>query len=248
MPYRVGDPKVTEWSSTTTSPVISAPDGGVTNGRFMEMIVVTSSTCVISGVAGWTLRGQQNGGAACSVGLLYKFANNEGSSWTMTSMFSEIETGRAVVLVYADVDALVPIVAVATASDTSGTTTAGPTIGPPVDGCMIQQFYGSNPAVAISSTPDSAPVATEIIDSHDAGLLAYIFAQEYLQAVAAPIALDSTQTINDNLGVFQIAISPPRQRFRPDADVADGGWTTTPLWSKIEEETADATIITATAA
>lgn len=37
------------------------------------------------------------------------------------------------------------------------------------------------------------------------------------------------------------------QAIRPDADVTTTGWTTTPLWSKIEEESADGTVITATA-
>jgi hypothetical protein len=34
---------------------------------------------------------------------------------------------------------------------------------------------------------------------------------------------------------------------RPDADVTTTGWSSTPLWSKIEEESADGTVITATA-
>jgi hypothetical protein len=37
------------------------------------------------------------------------------------------------------------------------------------------------------------------------------------------------------------------QQVRPDADVTTTGWTTTPLWSKIEETSADGTVITATA-
>jgi hypothetical protein len=42
-------------------------------------------------------------------------------------------------------------------------------------------------------------------------------------------------------------IGPLMQTFRPDADTVTTGWTATPLWSKIEEETADGTVITATA-
>lgn len=37
------------------------------------------------------------------------------------------------------------------------------------------------------------------------------------------------------------------QKLRPDADVTTTGWSTAPLWSKIEEEVADGTVITATA-
>jgi hypothetical protein len=36
------------------------------------------------------------------------------------------------------------------------------------------------------------------------------------------------------------------QAIRPDADIDTTGWATAPLWSKIEEETADGTVITAT--
>ena len=42
-------------------------------------------------------------------------------------------------------------------------------------------------------------------------------------------------------------IGPSAQQFRPDADVTTTGWTTTPLWSKVDEATADGTVITATA-
>ena len=36
------------------------------------------------------------------------------------------------------------------------------------------------------------------------------------------------------------------QALRPDGDLATTGWSTAPLWSKVDEETADATVITAT--
>lgn len=37
------------------------------------------------------------------------------------------------------------------------------------------------------------------------------------------------------------------QQLRPDADIVTTGWATAPLWSKIDEESADGTVITATA-
>jgi len=37
------------------------------------------------------------------------------------------------------------------------------------------------------------------------------------------------------------------QTLRPDADITTSGWTTTPLFSKINEASADGTVITATA-
>jgi hypothetical protein len=41
-------------------------------------------------------------------------------------------------------------------------------------------------------------------------------------------------------------LTPP-QKLRPDADTTTTGWTSTPLWSKIEEEAADGTVITGVA-
>lgn len=37
------------------------------------------------------------------------------------------------------------------------------------------------------------------------------------------------------------------QKLRPDADLATSGWTTAPLWSKIDEDSADGTVITGVA-
>lgn len=39
----------------------------------------------------------------------------------------------------------------------------------------------------------------------------------------------------------------PTQKIRPDGDIVTTGWSTAPLWSKIEEETPDGTIISGVA-
>jgi hypothetical protein len=50
------------------------------------------------------------------------------------------------------------------------------------------------------------------------------------------------------VGVFtKVVEGTPPQEIRPDADVTTTGWTTTPLHSKVSDES-DATNITATAA
>lgn len=47
---------------------------------------------------------------------------------------------------------------------------------------------------------------------------------------------------------FYLAAATPPQTIRPDADVITTGWTTTPLWSKVDEAVADdADFITSTA-
>jgi hypothetical protein len=53
---------------------------------------------------------------------------------------------------------------------------------------------------------------------------------------------------NNLIATFKGSTTPPTvQTLRPDADTTTTGWTTTPLWSKIEETSADGTVITATA-
>lgn len=60
-----------------------------------------------------------------------------------------------------------------------------------------------------------------------------------------------TNAANDQWGAIVAAfkeLTPATgQTLRPDADTTTTGWTTTPLWSKIEETSADGTVITATA-
>jgi hypothetical protein len=62
-----------------------------------------------------------------------------------------------------------------------------------------------------------------------------------------PAASDSTSLQEPSMYVVYTAAGGPAQTVRPDADVTTTGWTTTPLWSKIEETSADGTVITATA-
>ena len=42
---------------------------------------------------------------------------------------------------------------------------------------------------------------------------------------------------------FTVPDGAPPQQIRPDADVATTGWTTAPLWSKVEETSPDGTVI-----
>lgn len=59
-----------------------------------------------------------------------------------------------------------------------------------------------------------------------------------------PAGSDATDTQEHSTYIEYTASG---QQLRPDADVTTTGWTTTPLWSKIEETSADGTVITATA-
>lgn len=46
--------------------------------------------------------------------------------------------------------------------------------------------------------------------------------------------------------IVRTATTPP-QRIRPDADIATTGWSTAPLWSKVDEDSPDTTYITGVA-
>jgi hypothetical protein len=51
-----------------------------------------------------------------------------------------------------------------------------------------------------------------------------------------------------SIATFKVAATgPPPQTLRPDADTDADSWTTTPLWSKVDEASAGGDVITATA-
>ena len=60
---------------------------------------------------------------------------------------------------------------------------------------------------------------------------------------------DDSNAIDCSLEAAQITVyfNPPLQAFRPDADIVTTGWATAPLWSKIEEVSADGTVISGVA-
>jgi hypothetical protein len=77
--------------------------------------------------------------------------------------------------------------------------------------------------------------------------------QTQYRIVSSAAAYASTATLSANddgvalIATFKEASAGAVQTLRPDADIVTTGWATAPLWSKIEEESADGTVITATA-
>ena len=57
----------------------------------------------------------------------------------------------------------------------------------------------------------------------------------------------TTSTGFSHIAVAVVAAPPNMQKIHPDGDIVTTGWSTAPLWSKIEEETADGTVISGTA-
>lgn len=70
-----------------------------------------------------------------------------------------------------------------------------------------------------------------------------IAVRPYLAEIPVTAGDDGAVIVGD--AIERTVYSP--QRIRPDADNLDGGWTTAPLWSKVDEETAQGDVITATA-
>lgn len=121
----------------------------------------------------------------------------------------------------------------------------------PADGLAVG-FTGGNvndtySAGAASGTPSTTPT---LIDAHASGnmsaALLYALGGSGVTGFTMNVTTAGSGTFSNAGGLFDP--SGPVQSLRPDADTADGGWTSTPLWSKVDEESADGTVITATAA
>jgi len=94
---------------------------------------------------------------------------------------------------------------------------------------------------------------TRILDLHDTGVspqrgleAAYLVVSG-TPATTATWTTDVAVTAECFVALYPAAAALPQQ-IRPDADTDASTWTTTPLWSKIDEVTAGGDVITATAA
>lgn len=100
-------------------------------------------------------------------------------------------------------------------------------------------------AFIINGTPPSI----EYLDEHAPGGGTAFYA--FYRMVGIPGTYTIAGLITNPIIWVSIAISmrlagPPPQKLRPDADIDIGGWTSGPLFSKIDEDVADGLIITAT--
>ena len=99
-------------------------------------------------------------------------------------------------------------------------------------------------------TSTATSPATELYDFNASGTERLTMAYR-IESSAGTVAVAGTLSSTSNhagVGVAYKAGAATGQQLRPDADNADGGWATTPLWSKIDEVSPDGTVITDTAA
>lgn len=92
----------------------------------------------------------------------------------------------------------------------------------------------------------SSPCVTNTVDVNIASSDG--IGELWVGAIDEVAVYDSELSVADAQAHYVAGTVGELQQFRPDADVTTTGWTTTPLWSKVDEDPAsDADFITATA-
>lgn len=198
-------------SASSTSWTVRIPKDTV-DGELLLFQFVTNTTAVSTGSypSGVTISGTAQDASADSTQLiLQKIASSESDTLAFTGLWTAGQTGICRVMRWAGANATTPINQTAQSSTASGTSVAGPSITPNVDGCWIVQFVGTDPATgAYQGVADTSPAAAIANSGKDNGSLAYSFIQEYLQPTAAALALDATGLTSDAYAFHQIAIAP----------------------------------------
>jgi hypothetical protein len=119
------------------------------------------------------------------------------------------------------------------------------------DGATTRKIYVNGQDQAVTDSGNQTFVSAGSGDQHLMALGAAgggpVPTYGYVAKIARyNVALTSTQvSAHYDAGINGIAV--PTVNIYPDADTTTTGWTTTPLWSKIDEISADGTVITATA-
>lgn len=155
------------------------------------------------------------------------------------------EHARAVAIVVSDVHQVTPIRQILEDSGNSGTASTID-LTSSLSGDLLLDF------LTIDSSGHSAVVGADQFTTYldDWGTIsAFDFAGSE-QAADDGGSMSWTWTTSAPFSHLAIALAPPdavMQKLRPDADIATTGWSTAPLWSKIEEESADGTVISAVA-
>lgn len=173
-----------------------------------------------------------------------------GGSCTVTATFLGSRDSRTIVIgEYSGRDISSPINthSITSAGDfvtgTDGTVTSA--IVPSTDGCDIVAICASGGA---TRTIDPG---TGYNEREDDATSAQVQLEDFNQTTAASIVGRWTVSAANvqQMNALVVALSPAAatQQLRPDADTTTTGWTSTPLFSKINESSADGTVITATA-
>ncbi len=188
------------WSFAVPAPA------GTSAGDLLLAWVATDTTHAISAPpTGFTQLGTtQAEGTDTSVSVFWRLLQ-PGDPGSFAGSFVGGEAGIAGVAAYRGLDQSAPIEAFAQRSGSPATAQ----ITPQGDGRMIVALFGADPgANPRTGTPDSNPAATERLEAQN-GTLGLVYAEDYLQASAAPVVLDVTWNAAETSASFIIALKGP---------------------------------------
>lgn len=169
----------------------------------------------------------------------YKIASGESGAYVVTHASC---SSSAFIAAYSGVDSGDPGHAGVSDAQGTGTTTTVPGLTTIADGSLLVFFNQSWGSGAANITAPGGFTEQFEDSSH------ILYAADMAQATAGPTGAVSTtnsSASSEPWGAHLIALNPPLagQFLRPDADLATTGWSTAPLFSKINDQS-DATVIT----
>lgn len=234
-------------TKATTAPsgsnfAVSTP-AGAADGDVLLFTIVCESSISITPPSGVTQIGTTqtvaDSGQTRSQRVYQGVHDGSTSTWTFTCTLGGSAGGNIVCLAYTDAD--VDLTELAQATNAAGDTAwdAGPTISS-ASGRLVVAFH-SGWANTATATWDSPWVERE--DTEYWGL----------QTVAerdgdTSVTPDGSWSANSGemWTVFELVAPYAIDEVLPDADIVTTGWSTAPLWSKVNDAS-DATVISATA-
>jgi hypothetical protein len=240
--------------ATQTS--ITAPTvASVADGDLILLVFGFSNGVAPSNPSGWlTPPGLATTQLPTGTGVwfmpLYQIASGGSVSWPTLSGLS---AGRVscIAQAFVGVDNTTPfdVNGVITTNTTASASFDETGLTPVTDNCMLVSSYVGNWSTGTFTSP---PSGMTIQANHTSGQgRANALADKLLGTAAATGLQNWVASVSGvSVGGFVAALRPAIsiQQIRPDADNAAGGWTTTPLWSKVDEASAGGDVITATSA
>lgn len=218
--------------------------------------VVASATATVTGApSGFTLLSgpDNNTGDTLRQWLYGKIASgSESGTESITISGTNVRLGR----IYGFTGQVTSSVAAAVEDITSGGQASGTITMPQVDTTGPNELAVA--LIAADGTADPGDATgetggdwTEAVASYQMPATAWVQLQTAAMPSAGTISGGSFAGGNSvfiRYGLAVIAAAVSTQAVRPDADTTTTGWTSTPLFSKINESSPDGTVITATAA
>jgi hypothetical protein len=237
--------------TSITAPTVS----GVADGDLVLLVFGFSNGVDPGNPSGWlTPPGlattQLPTGTGVWIMPLYQIVSGGSVSWPT---LSGLTAGRVscIAQAFVGVDGTTPwdVNGVMSTSTTASASFGETGITPVTDNSMLISSYVGNWSTGTFTSP---PSGMTIQANHTSGQGR---SNALADKILTPAGASGTQTwVASASGVsvagFVAALRPAItiQQVRPDADNAAGGWTTTPLWSKVDEASAGGDVITATSA